>query len=315
MNPLWRLIWTMLAAAALPAFAQEIHGAGATFPAPVYAKWAEAYKAATGISIRYDAVGSGEGIARIRNREVDFGATDVPLTGAELDAAHLEQFPGVIGGVVPVVNIAGVKPGALKLTGAVLAEIYLGHARKWNDKAIADLNPDIALPRSNITVAHRGDASGSSFLWTSYLSDASPEWKSTVGAGTHVAWPAGVAGVGNEGVASYVQRTRFSLGYVEYAYAKAHRLSDAALLDKDGNAVQASADAFRATRWPITGASFILVPTHADRSAAVVAFFDWALHHGQPIAESLDYVPISADEVERIAARWNQRIPSLRSKP
>ena len=301
---------------AWPCSGAEIHGAGATFPAPVYLKWAEAYQSRTGIAVFYDAVGSGEGIARIRANAVDFGATDVPLAAGELAAAGLVEFPTLIGGVVPVANVPGIAPGALRLTGALLADIYLGRVRKWNDPAIAALNPGIALPAANITVVHRADASGSTFLWTRYLAAASSAWQDGVGSGLVVAWPAGTGGNGNEGVASYVHRTRFALGYVEYAYAKAHRLGDISLRNREGRFVRAGIDAFRAAAasfdadattipidapgdasWPVTGASFILLRKDA---AASIAFFDWALRDGAAAAEALDYVPLPAPVIDRI---------------
>lgn len=308
----------------------DIHGAGATFPAPVYAAWAAAYLRESGVSVAYDAIGSGAGIERIEHGEVDFGATDAPLAADELMRRGLLQFPLVIGGVVPVINISGIKPGQLKLTAAVIADIYLGTIRKWNDARIAALNPDLTLPDANITVVHRSDASGSSLLWTDYLSRASTTWRTRVGSALRPNWPSGVGGDGNEGVASYVQRTRFAIGYVEYAFARAHRLSDTALLNHDGNAVQARRSAFRAAAmaadwndagafrqlptdlpgaasWPITGASFILLPTSAAQAAhtrAARQFFDWALQHGEPIAANLDYEALPHAAIEAVRQAW-----------
>ena len=209
----------------LSAHAVDITGAGATFPFPIYAKWAEAYKQKTGIGMNYQSIGSGAGIKQIQAKTVDFGATDAPLKGDELAKAGLVQFPAIIGGVVPVVNLEGIKPGELKLTGPVLADIYFGKIKKWNEKAIADLNPGVKLPDENITVVRRSDGSGTTFLWTDYLSKVSPEWKEKVGSSTAVAWPEGVGGKGNEGVASYVQRIKGAIGYVEYAYAKKNKMS------------------------------------------------------------------------------------------
>jgi phosphate transport system substrate-binding protein len=308
------------------ATALEIHGAGATFPAPVYAKWADAYRSETGIVVRYDAVGSGRGLELIHDRRVDFGASDVPDSAGELRRFDLVEFPAVIGGVVPVVNLSGVAPGDLKLSGDVLAAIFGGRIARWNDPAIAALNPALHLPSSRITVVHREDASGTTFLWTSYLAAEDAQWRRDVGRGTRVDWPTGVAGTGNEGVASYVKRTRASIGYVEYAYAKAHRLGDVSLRDASGLFIRADPDRFaeaiafaasgsapgepvRTGRgWPVTGATYILVPragADAERRRDVLAFFGWALRHGQALARSLDYVPIPDAAAERIIARLN----------
>jgi phosphate transport system substrate-binding protein len=324
----------VLAAAAygLAASASEqIHGAGATFPAPVYAAWAKAYEQSNDVQISYDAVGSGAGIEQIRQRKVDFGASDAPLTAEELANAQLIQFPVVIGGVVPVINITGIKPGQLKLSGALLADIYLGRIRKWNDAALAALNPTLALPNTNITVVYRSDPSGSSLLWTDYLSRSSSAWRSAVGVSLAPEWPTGIGGTGNEGVASYVQRTRFALGYVEYIYARKHHLSDVALSNHSGQFVQAGRSTFRAAAetaewnaaagfqqlptdrpgsasWPVTGASFILIgksPGDGQSAARVLRFFDWALHHGGSIASELEYVPVPGAVVERLPALWS----------
>jgi phosphate transport system substrate-binding protein len=284
------------------ATAAGIHGAGATFPAPLYAEWAQAFEKATGTRVAYDAVGSAEGIARIRAGDVDFGASDVPLPPDEARAAHLVEFPIVIGGVVPVVNVPGVKAGALRLDARVIADIYLGRVRRWNDAAIATLNPGIALPRANITIVHRDDGSGSTALFTRYLAHASDEWRDRIGSGFTVAWPEGTGGNGNEGVASAVQRTRFSIGYVEFAYAKAHRLADVSLQTPDGAWTTASIDAFGAAfadardaterpshGWPLASASWILV---REGDATARPFFAWALDHGDAAATALNYVPL-----------------------
>ena len=230
----------------LPVHAIDITGAGATFPYPIYAKWAEAYKAKTGIGLNYQSIGSGGGIKQIQNKTVDFGASDMPLKPEDLDKDGLMQFPTVIGGDVPVVNLEGVKPGELKLTGPVLADIYLGKITKWNDPAIAKLNPSAKLPDSEITVVHRSDGSGTTFIWVNYLSKVSPEWKQKVGEGTSVAWPAGVGGKGNEGVASYVQRVKGSIGYVEYAYALQNKMTYAQVQNRDGNFVSPASETFKA---------------------------------------------------------------------
>jgi len=314
--------------------AQPIHGAGATFPAPVYAAWASAYQQASGIQVSYDAVGSGSGIERIRQHQVDFGASDAPLSVDELEKARLVQFPVVIGGVVPVINIRGIKPGELKLSGALLADIYLGRIRKWNAAPIAALNPELKLPNTNITVVHRSDPSGSSLLWTDYLSRSSSVWQADVGASLTPKWPTGIGGAGNEGVASYVQRTRFAIGYVEYVYSRKHHLSDAALRNHNGQFVQAGRDSFRAAAetaewgaaahfqqlptdlpgnqsWPITGASFILVEQSPERgrdTLEVLRFFDWALHRGEGIALELDYVPVPATVRDQLPALWRSTL-------
>jgi phosphate transport system substrate-binding protein len=332
----WRFVLrvaVLVAAAAygLAASASElIHGAGATFPAPVYAAWAKAYQQSHDVQISYDAVGSGAGIERIRRRQEDFGASDAPLSAEELSNAQLIQFPVVIGGVVPVINITGIKPGQLKLSGALLADIYLGRIKKWNDALIAALNPGLALPNTNITVVYRSDPSGSSLLWTDYLSRSSSAWRSGVGASLAPKWPTGIGGAGNEGVASYVQRTRFAMGYVEYIYARKHHLSDVALSNHSGQFVHAGRSTFRAAAetadwnaaagfqqlptdrpgsasWPVTGASFILIdksPGDGRSTAQVLLFFDWALHQGESIARELDYVPVPSAVVEQLPALW-----------
>lgn len=311
---------------AVAADVAAIKGTGATFPAPVYLEWAAAYGQSGGAHVSYVPSGSGEGIRQIREHQVDFGASDAPLTDAELRTSGLMQFPVVIGGVVPVINITGIKPGQLKLSGAVLADIYLGKIRRWDDAAIAALNIGLSLPHTNITVVHRSDRSGSTLLWTDFLSRSSPSWHATVGASILPQWPTGTDGVGNEGVAAYVQRTRFALGYVEYVYGREHHLSDVALRNRDGRFVQAGWKAFQAAAaagswnfttsyqqmatdlpgsesWPITGASFILIPTspqYGVATRAVLRFFDWALRHGEPMARSLDYVAVPPDVLERL---------------
>jgi phosphate transport system substrate-binding protein len=282
------------------------------------------------VRVTYDPVGSGLGLERIRNHSVDFGASDAPLTASELQSSDLVQFPVVVGGVVPVINITGIRPGELKMSGQVLAEIYLGKIRRWNDASIAALNPDIKLPSANITVVHRSDPSGSSFLWSDYLSRSSEEWRRDVGTSLTPRWPTGVAGTGNEGVASYVQRTRFAIGYVEYYFARDHRLSDIAVRNRNGVFVHAGYQTFRAAAdatawgsigsmgqlptdasgahsWPITGASFILTERHArnrDTTHALLQFFDWALHQGEPVARRLEYVPIPRSALEQLPALW-----------
>ena len=320
--------------AAVAAQAADMTGAGATFPYPIYAKWAEAYKAKTGNGMNYQSIGSGGGIAQIKAKTVDFGASDMPLKPEELRAAGLVQFPAIVGGVVPVMNVAGIAPGGIKLTGAVLADIYLGKIRKWNDKAIADLNAGTKLPDEPISVVHRSDGSGTTFIWTDYLSKVSPEWKGQVGSSTAVAWPEGVGGKGNEGVAAYVQRIKGSIGYVEYAYAKRNHMTHALVRNRDGQYPQPDNGTFQAaaanadwksapmfyqiltdqpgkTAWPISGASFILMHAKQDKpqnAAEVLKFFDWSLKNGQKMAEELDYVPLPDSVVKLIEEAWTARI-------
>lgn len=320
--------------------ATTITGAGATFPYPIYAKWAEAWKAKTGVSMNYQSIGSGGGIAQIKNKTVDFGASDMPLKPADLQKDGLVQFPAIIGGVVPIVNLEGIAPGAIRFTGAVLADVYLGKIKSWNDKALVDLNPGVKLPADPITVVRRSDGSGTTFIWTDYLSKVSPEWKTKVGAGTAVAWPEGVGGKGNEGVAAYVQRIKGSVGYVEYAYAKKNRMTHGAVKNRDGQFVQPDDDSFQAAAafadwknapgfyqiltdqpgrqsWPISGASFILMHEKQDKpesAAEVLKFFDWAMKNGQKMASELDYVPIPDAVVKVINDAWKARIKDASGK-
>jgi phosphate transport system substrate-binding protein len=328
----------VLAAAALLAVgaraqAADITGAGATFPAPVYAKWAEAYKAQTGVGLNYQAIGSGGGIRQITAKTVDFGASDKPLKLDALNSAGLVQFPTVIGGVVPVVNIPGVAAGKLKLSGSVLVSIYAGDVKRWNDGRIAALNPGVKLPALPITVVHRSDGSGTSFIFTTYLSIKSPAWASKVGANDAVEWPAGLGGKGNDGVAALVKQTVGSIGYVEYAYALQNRMTHAAMQNKAGQFVQPTAANFGAAAaradwahapgyylilvdqpgaatWPIVGATFILVhKTQANAAAGkqVLKFFDWAYRNGDATAGQLDYIPLPAAVKDQIRkATWSQ---------
>jgi phosphate transport system substrate-binding protein len=335
----------ILAAATLafglsPASAVDITGAGATFPFPIYAKWAEAYKAKTGVGMNYQSIGSGGGIAQIKAKTVDFGASDMPLKPEDLQAAGLMQFPAIIGGVVPIVNLEGIAPGAIRFTGPVLADIYLGKVKSWNDKAIAELNPGVKLPAELITVVRRSDGSGTTFLWTDYLSKVSPEWKEKVGSSTAVAWPEGVGGKGNEGVSAYVQRIKGSIGYVEYAYAKKNKMTYGALQNKDAQFVEPDDTAFQAAAagadwrnapgfgailtnqagkasWPITGASFILMQVKQDKPVGleVLKFYDWAFKNGQKMAEELDYVPLPPALVAQIADAWKTQIKDAAGKP
>jgi phosphate transport system substrate-binding protein len=323
-------VWIVAAVAQ----AADITGAGATFPFPIYAKWAEAYKQKTGNGMNYQSIGSGGGIAQIKAKTVDFGASDMPLKPEDLQSSGLMQFPAIIGGVVPIVNLDGVAPGAIRFTGPVLADIYLGKVKQWNDKAIADLNPSLKLPADPITVVRRSDGSGTTFLWTDYLSKMSPEWKSKVGASTAVAWPEGVGGKGNEGVSAYVQRIKGSIGYVEYAYAKKNKMTYAAVQNRDGAFVQPDDAAFQAAAagadwkntpgfgailtdqpgkasWPVSGASFILMHAKQEKpqsGAEVLKFFDWAFRNGQKMAEELDYVPLPPPLVAQIEESWKAQL-------
>ena len=326
----------VLAASALslatPLLAADITGAGATFPYPIYAKWADAYKKATGTGMNYQSIGSGGGIKQITAKTVDFGASDMPMKPEDLQKHGLVQFPAIMGGVVPVYKLQGVAPGQLRFTGKLLADIYLGKVAKWNDAAIAQLNPGVKLPGDNITVVHRSDGSGTTFLWTNYLSKASPEFKQAVGEGTSVKWPAGVGGKGNEGVASYVQKINGAIGYVEYAYAKQNRLAHGQVQNKSGKFVQPDDETFKAAAagadwksvpgmgvvlteqpgdaaWPITGASFILLHAKQEKPEAgreVLKFFEWSFRNGQAMASELDYVPMPEPVVRQIQAAWTQ---------
>jgi len=322
------------------AAAADIIGAGATFPYPVYAKWAQAYKAATGIGLNYQPMGSGAGIRQIKARTVDFGASDMPLTAQALESEGLLQFPAIMGGVVPVVNLDGVAPGQLRFTPAVLADIYLGKIRKWNDARIAAINGDVTLPQADITVVHRADGSGTTFLWTDFLSKTVPEFKTKVGAGTAVKWPTGVGGKGNEGVAANVQRIKASIGYVEYAYAKKNAMTHAQMQNRAGEFVQPDEASFKAAAagadwtgtpgmgvllthqpgkasWPVTGASFILVHTQqasAERGKAVLKFFDWAYRNGAQSASDLDYVTIPASVVKLVQDAWQANMTDASGK-
>lgn len=316
------LLWAGTAAA------QDVTGAGASFPAPVYAKWADAYNKATGARINYQSVGSGAGIKQIKSKTVDFGATDAPLTDEELAKDGLVQFPTVIGGVVPVVNIKGITAGQIRMTGAVLGDIYLGKITKWNDPALVALNPGVPLPNEAIAVVRRADGSGTSFLFTNYLSKLNPEWKAKVGEGTAVNWPIGAGGKGNEGVSAFVQRLPNSIGYVEYAYAKQNKMSYVLLQNKDGDYVKPEDDAFKAAAagadwsksfyqvltdqagkgsWPITGATFILMHKEQEKAANAgntLKFFEWAYGSGDKLAEDLDYVPLPAKVKDLTRKLW-----------
>jgi len=319
----WLLLALALACNAQAA--PPLRGAGATFPAPVYEAWAAAFERATGNPVRYDPVGSGLGIELATQGQVDFGATDVPLSADRLSAAGLRQFPAVIGAVVPVVNIAGLAPGRLVLDARVLSAIYRGRITTWSDPAIAALNPGLALPATHITVVHRADASGSTWLWSRWLSDSDPAWREAPGAGATLEWPVGTGGLGNEGVASLVQRTRSSVGYVAYAYAREHHLGDVRLPSRDGPVLRAERATFEAAvaaarehgdadladgltnepgprSWPIVGASYVLLRAASPEASRVEAFFAWALRAGTGVVDELGYLPLPPDAAARMLA-------------
>ena len=324
-----------LCAATLTAVAADITGAGATFPYPIYAKWAEAYKKQTGTGLNYQSIGSSGGLKQIRAKTVAFGASDAPVKGEELDKDGMVQFPAIIGGTVPVVNLEGFKPGELRISGPVLAEVYMGSIAKWNDAKLAALNPGKKLPDQAITVVHRADGSGTTFNFTDYLSAISKDWADKVGKGAAVKWPAAssVGGKGNEGVAANVNRVKGAIGYVEYAYVKKNNMNFLQLQNADGKfvspddltfaAAAAGADWFSvpgmgvsmvnakgATSWPISTASFILMykePTDKAASQEVVKFFDWAFKNGKPMAAELDYVPLPDALTAQIRQKvWSQ---------
>jgi phosphate transport system substrate-binding protein len=314
--------------------AAEITGAGSTFVNPVLSKWSATYSANTGNFIKYQSVGSGRGIAKIKAGTVDFGASDMPLKSDELATLGLSQFPLVIGGVVPVINIEGVKPGQMKFTGPLLADIYLGKLHKWNDPALQVLNPDLKLPNTEITVVHRSDGSGTTFNWANYLSKSSEEWRYKVGEGTSVEWPIGVSGNGNEGVAVFVGQIKNSIGYVEYAYALHYNLTFALVQNSAGRFANPNRESFQAAAegvdwsktsdfylvmtdaagensYPITATTFVLMykkPKDLARSKIALDFFQWALERGQPQAEQLDYVPLPSSLVTQIEDYWKANI-------
>ncbi|NOX21313.1 MAG: phosphate ABC transporter substrate-binding protein PstS [Nitrospirae bacterium] len=311
--------------------AETINGAGATFPYPVYAAWAWQYKKETGIRLNYQSIGSGGGVRQIINRTVDFGASDAPVKPEDLEKHKLYQFPAVIGGVVPVVNIKGVKPGQLRLDGITMCDIFLGKITSWSDKRIKDLNPGLKLPDKKITVVRRSDGSGTTAIFTTYLSEVCPEWKNKVGAGKAVRWPTGIGGKGNEGVANYVKRKKYSIGYVEFAYAKQNRLTYIKLKNRAGRFVEPNFSSFQAAAasgdfdpekhfylwltnapgdnaWPISGATFILLASEQKESnIKTVRFFDWAFSNGDEIAKKLVYVPLPESLKEKIRGYWKQR--------
>jgi phosphate transport system substrate-binding protein len=329
-----------LAATILPAAAVEISGAGATFPYPVYAKWADTYKKDTGVGLNYQSIGSGGGIKQIEAKTVTFGATDAPLKGPELDKFGLVQFPMVMGGIVPVVNIDGVSAGELVLDGPTLAGIFLGTVKTWDDPAIKKLNPNAKLPSQAIAVVHRSDGSGTTFNFTYYLAEASADWKSKVGSATSVEWPVGIGAKGNEGVSNNVSQTKGSIGYVEYAYALQNKLVYTKMVNKEGKAVAPTSTAFQAAAanadwnsvpgygvilanqpgaesWPMTAATFILVHKQPDDATAVseaLKFFAWAYAKGDKMAEELDYVPMPKKVVGEIQKMWASQIKDASGK-
>ena len=329
------------AAIAYPAIAIDISGAGATFPYPIYAKWADAYKKETGSGLNYQSIGSGGGIKQITAKTVTFGATDMPLKPEQLAKDGLIQFPTVVGGDIPVVNLQDIKSGDLKLDGLTLAKIFLGDIKTWNDPAIQKLNPSAKLPSQAIVVVHRSDGSGTTFIWTDYLSKVSADWKSKVGANTSVEWPVGIGAKGNEGVANNVTQAKGAIGYVEYAYAKQNKMTTVSMINKDGKTVAPSAKAFQAAAanadweksegfyviltdetgpetWPIAGATFILIhkqPQDPAAAAEALKFFAWAYKSGDKMAEDLDYVPMPSKVVTAIQKVWASQIKDAGGKP
>jgi phosphate transport system substrate-binding protein len=331
-QPFASLIVVAVLSLATPALSESVQGAGSTFVYPVLAKWAEAYEAMTAVTIDYQAVGSGVGIRQIKSRTVDFGASDAPLRPDELAAAGLIQFPIVVGGVAPVVNVEGIGPGQLRLTGSVLADIYLGKITKWNAAAIRDLNPGLALPDQAIIPIHRADGSGTTFILADYLARVSPTWRDEIGVNTAVAFPTGIGAKGNEGVAGFTARTRGAIGYVEHAYAIRSKLASAALQNRDGEFVTPSRQAFQSAvdnadwaaapafyalfahqrgkqTWPITGATFALIYKQQPRRPTAIEmlrFFDWPYRAGAKLAQELQYVPVPKDAAQMIESAWAQ---------
>jgi phosphate transport system substrate-binding protein len=334
-------IAALAAASTVAASAGDISGAGATFPYPIYAKWADAYKKETGIGLNYQSIGSGGGIKQIEAKTVVFGATDAPLSGADLDKNGLVQFPMVMGGIVPVVNLDGISGGTLVLDGPIIARIYLGQVKSWDDEAIKALNAGVTLPHQAIVVVHRSDGSGTTFNFTDYLGKVSPDWKSKVGSATAVEWPVGIGAKGNEGVANNVAQTKGSIGYVEYAYAKQNKLTFTKMINKDGKTVAPTAETFQAAAanadwnsvpgygvilsnqsgpesWPMTAATFILIHKQPHDPAAAgeaLKFFAWAYVKGSKMAEDLDFVPMPTKVVGSIQSVWAKEITDAGGKP
>jgi phosphate transport system substrate-binding protein len=337
----WAAAGFIAAALIVPAQAADISGAGATFPYPIYAKWADAYKKETGIGLNYQSIGSGGGIKQIKARTVTFGASDAPLKGDDLDKTGLVQFPAVMGGIVPVVNLEGVKPGELVLDGPTLAKIFLGEIKSWDDAALKKLNPNAKLPKQAIAIVHRSDGSGTTYNFAYYLAEVSPDWKSKVGVNTSLQWPVGIGAKGNEGVANNVANTRGSIGYVEYAYAKQNKLTHTNMINKAGKSVSPTSEAFQAAAanadwksqpgygvilanqpgdqsWPMTAATWILMykkPADPKASAEALKFFAWAFKNGDKMAESLDYVPMPDNVVKDVENYWKNEIKDASGKP
>ena len=331
----------MLAATVLPAAAGDITGAGSTFVYPVLAKWADVYRKDTGVGLNYQSIGSGGGIKQVEAKTVTFGATDAPLKGPDLDKFGLVQFPVINGSVVPLLNLPGIKPGEVTLDGPTIAQIFLGNITKWDDPAILKLNPGVKLPDTAVAVVHRSDGSGTTFIWTNYLSKVSPEWKSKVGENTAVEWPVGIGAKGSEGVSQNAAQTVGALGYVEYAYAKQNNLTYAKMINHAGKTVAPTMEAFQAAAagadwtsapdfhvimtdaagdksWPVAGSTFILmqqVPTDPADSAAALKFFDWGYKNGKQMASDLDYVPMPDSVVALIEKTWKDKIKSSDGKP
>jgi len=342
MNPLKTILAAAaLAAAIVPAAAADISGAGATFPYPIYAKWADAYKKETGVGLNYQSIGSGGGIKQITAKTVTFGASDAPMKGADLDKNGLVQFPMVMGGIVPVVHIDGVKAGDLVLDGPTLAKIFLGEIKSWDDAAIAKLNPNVKLPKQAIVVVHRSDGSGTTFNFAYYLADVSADWKSKVGFNTSVEWPVGIGAKGNEGVANNVAQTKGSIGYVEYAYAKQNKLAYTKMINKDGKTVSPTSAAFQAAAanakwdsqpgygvilanqpgagsWPMTAATWILIhkqPQDPAAAAEALKFFAWAYDKGEKMADELDYIAMPKNVVAAVKTTWSKDVKDAGGKP
>jgi phosphate transport system substrate-binding protein len=335
------VLGTLAAASTWPAAAIDISGAGATFPYPIYAKWADAYKKETGVGLNYQSIGSGGGIKQIQAKTVVYGATDAPLSGDDLNKSGLVQFPMVMGGIVPVLNLDGVSPGSLVIDGPTLAKIFLGQVKSWDDASIKALNPGVTLPHQAIAVVHRSDGSGTTFNFTNYLSKVSPEWKSNVGEATAVEWPVGIGAKGNEGVANNVAQTKGSVGYVEYAYAKQNKLTFTKMINAAGKTVSPVSETFQAAAanadwnsvpgygvilsnqpgaqsWPMTAATFILIPKQpqdAPAAGEALKFFAWAYAKGGKMAEELDFVPMPAAVVTAVEGVWSKEIKDASGKP
>jgi phosphate transport system substrate-binding protein len=337
----WAAASFIAAAAIVPAQAADISGAGATFPYPIYAKWADAYKKETGTGLNYQSIGSGGGIKQIKAKTVTFGASDAPLSGKDLEKYGLVQFPMVMGGIVPVVNLEGVKPGDLVIDGPTLASIFLGNIKYWDDAALKKLNPNAKLPHQAIAIVHRSDGSGTTYNFTYYLADVSPDWKSKVGVEKAVQWPVGIGAKGNEGVANNVANTRGSIGYVEYAYALQNKLTYARMINKAGKSVAPTSEAFSTAAanadwtsrpgygvilanqpgddsWPMTAATWILMykqPKDPAASAAALKFFAWCYENGDKMAQGLDYVPMPKNVVQDVEGYWKREIKDANGKP